>query len=333
MPGSPHDKLFREALGDPVNAAAELRSVLPPGLLAHAELGSLMPLPGSFVDEALAGSESDLLYSLRFAGRETLLYVLFEHKSQPDRWSGLQLLRYMVRIWERCLTSTPAPQHLPPIVPILLHHSENGFRGSALFDDLLDPVVGELPELRAFTPRFQFLLDDISHASDAELGGRALNAFGNLALIFLRDARSPGRLLASFESLAGLFEQLLSAPDGKRALSLLFQYLSMASSRLDRDALRHAVRGTIPAAEELIMTLAEQWQKEGFQKGLETGLEKGLEQGLQQLRSILLQQLETKFGPVPLAQTARLDAANEAALRRFAQRILIAGSLDDVFAD
>ena len=85
------------------------------------------------------------------------------------------------------------------------------------------------------------------------------------------------------------------------------------------------------------MTLAEQWQKEGFQKGLETGLEKGLEQGLQQglqqLRSILLQQLETKFGPVPLAQTARLDAANEAALRRFAQRILIAGSLDDVFAD
>ena len=325
MPGSPHDKLFRQALGDPANAAAELRSVLPPGLLAHTDLGSLTHLPGSFVDEALAGSESDLLYSVRIAGREGLLYVLFEHKSQPDRWSGLQLLRYMVRIWERCLATTPAPEHLPPIVPILFHHSEDGFRGPTRFDALMDPMVRELPELLAHTPRFQFLLDDISHASDAELGGRALNAFGQLALFFLRDARSPNRLLAGFESLAGLFEQLLSAPDGKRALSMLFRYLSMASSRLDRDALRHAVRGAIPAAEELIMTLAEQWQQEGFQKGLE--------QGLQQLRSILLQQLETKFGTLPPAHLARLEAANEGALSRFAQRILMAGSLDEVFAD
>src|SRR5690606_36863737 len=115
------------------------------------------------------------------------------------------------------------------------------------------------------------------------------------------------------------------APDGKRALSMLYRYLSMASSRLDRDALRHAVRGAIPAAEELIMTLAEQWQQEGFQKALE--------QGLQQRRSILLQQLESKFGTLPASHLARLEAANEGALSRFAQRVLMAGSLDQVFAD
>ena len=322
MPGSPHDKLFREALGDPANAAAELRSVLPPALLAHADFGSLRALPGSFVDEALAGSESDLLYSMRIAGREALLYVLFEHKSQPGRWTALQLLRYMVRIWERHLASTAAPEHLPPIVPIVFHHSASGFRAPTRFEASLDPLVGELPELLAFTPCFQFLVDDISHASDAELRGRALNAFGQLALFFLRDARSPERLLSGFAGLAGLFEQLLSAPDGKRALAMLFQYLSMASRRLDRDALRQAVRGAIPAAEELIMTLAEQWQREGFEKGLQQGQ-----------RSLLLSQLEAKFGTVPPAQLARLDGADEAALRRFARRLLVAASVEEVFAE
>ena len=78
------------------------------------------------------------------------------------------------------------------------------------------------------------------------------------------------------------------------------------------------------------MTLAEQWQREGFEKGLQQGLEKGLQQGL---RSLLLSQLEAKFGTVPPAQLARLDGADEAALRRFARRLLVAASIEEVFAE
>src|SRR5687767_2849279 len=70
MKDSPHDKLFKEAFGNPHNAAAEIRSVAPPALVAHMDFASLIPLPGSFRDAALADSSSDLLFSLRIAGRD-----------------------------------------------------------------------------------------------------------------------------------------------------------------------------------------------------------------------------------------------------------------------
>jgi len=58
---SPHDKLFKTAFEDVKDAAAELQSVLPGALVARLELGTLAPVPGTFVDEALRGSHSDLL--------------------------------------------------------------------------------------------------------------------------------------------------------------------------------------------------------------------------------------------------------------------------------
>lgn len=336
MPESPHDKLFKEAFGDPFNAAAELRSVLPATILAQADLETLSPLPGSFVDEALSGFESDLLYSLRVAGSDTLLYVLFEHKSQPDRWSGFQLLRYIVRIYERCLAATPAPEHLPLVIPVLVHHSNGEFRYSTDFATLLDPALDRLPDLAAYVPRFRFFLDDISGATDAELRQRAFNSFGSLAVLFLRDARSPERFLARLPAWADLLHRLFCAPDGRRALTLLFHYIYSAS-QLDRDSLRSAVRRAIPPAEELIMTLAEQLQQEGFQQGLQQGRELGLEQGRELglelgRRRLLLELLEGRFGQLTEKARARLESADEQALQRYAQRLLTAGSLDDVFA-
>ena len=37
-----------------------------------------------------------MLYSARIAGREGLIYVLWEHKSEPKALTALQVLRYLV---------------------------------------------------------------------------------------------------------------------------------------------------------------------------------------------------------------------------------------------
>jgi hypothetical protein len=116
--------------------------------------------------------------------------VLFEHKSSTDRWVAFQLLRYMVRIWERCRHDTPKLERLPPILPLVVHHNDTGWAASQCFLDIVDPVPNEAPELARLTPRFEFLLDDIGRATDAQIRNRALNAFGVLALLFLRDART-----------------------------------------------------------------------------------------------------------------------------------------------
>ena len=64
---TPHDGLFRALISDPGRAAAFTRDHLPDrivGLLADAPH---VPLDGSFVDEALRGSQSDILFKVELA--------------------------------------------------------------------------------------------------------------------------------------------------------------------------------------------------------------------------------------------------------------------------
>jgi hypothetical protein len=128
-----HDKLFKTALADPKDAAMELRAVLPDALVSQIDFASLRCVPGSFVDEALRGSQADLLYTVKCTARPTLLYVLMEHKSEVDKYTLLQLLRYMVRIWDRCLAQKDPPRTLPPIIPVIVHHSEAGWTAPTHF--------------------------------------------------------------------------------------------------------------------------------------------------------------------------------------------------------
>jgi len=59
-PNHPHDALFKKTFSVPEHAAAQLRAILPPALVALTDFSTLTLCAGSYVDEALAGSESDL---------------------------------------------------------------------------------------------------------------------------------------------------------------------------------------------------------------------------------------------------------------------------------
>jgi predicted transposase YdaD len=67
MPG-PHDLFARFTFGHPERAAAELRAVLPPEVVARVDWSSLRREPASVVDPELRESQSDLLFSARLHG-------------------------------------------------------------------------------------------------------------------------------------------------------------------------------------------------------------------------------------------------------------------------
>ena len=81
---TPHDALFKQVFSQPVHAEGELRHVLPDALAEQIDWSTLELRPGSFVDEELRERHADLLYGVRFAGQEALLYLVLEHKSGPD---------------------------------------------------------------------------------------------------------------------------------------------------------------------------------------------------------------------------------------------------------
>ena len=93
-------------------------------------------------------------------------------------------------------------------------------------------------------------------------------------------------------------------------------------------------------------------REEGLQRGIEQGIERGIEQGRRQgraegvrqgrqegvqqgraqgERALLERQLLRRFGTLPPAIGAQLGAAVEAELEVWADRVLDAATLDDVF--
>jgi hypothetical protein len=85
---NPHDALFRGVFGDPERAGELLRSALPDDVVAAIDWRTLRREEGSFVDEALRGQQADLLFAADIGNRPTLLYLLFEHKSDEDPFTA-----------------------------------------------------------------------------------------------------------------------------------------------------------------------------------------------------------------------------------------------------
>jgi hypothetical protein len=321
-----HDKLFKSALADPKDAAMALSAVLPPALARQLDFSSLEPVPGTFIDERMLGSHADLLFTVKCAGFETLLYVLLEHKSEVDRWTLLQLLRYMVRIWEQCLAQKPPPAALPPIIPIIVHHSETGWTAPTHFQGLFDSTAMTDADLQRLTPEFEVALDDISHCSDEELRARTMGPAATLAFLFLRDGRREGRILAELLAWADLFRAVLATPNGQRAILRLFSYLSMVAPSLGPEELAERIQRAIPERNDIVSTLAEKWIEEGEKKGIEKGRQEAY-------RELVRRQIELKFGALDSVTIGRLESADEAALACYIERVLTATSVDGVLGE
>jgi predicted transposase YdaD len=80
----PNDGYFKAVFSDPAHAAMFFQSHLPPALVARIDWPSLKLVPGSYVKQSLQQAHSDLLFSASAGGRETLLYLLFEHQTTVD---------------------------------------------------------------------------------------------------------------------------------------------------------------------------------------------------------------------------------------------------------
>lgn len=332
MTARPHDALFKSAFETPGDAAALLRELLPAALRDLIAWDTLHGESGSFVDPALADHHSDLLFSARLrTDAAELVHVLLEHQSTADPAMPLRTLSYRTRVWNRS-RKAQRDAWLPPVVAVLVSHAPGGWTTSRSLDELFDPGVRAIPDLAASIPRSSLFIDDLAHLTDDALRARSLAAFPKLALWLLRDARAPRRLLDSFDAWIVTFAEAERAPAGIDATTTLVTYMFRVLDPVHHDQLRAKVRQLGPHAEEIAMTIAEQWHEEGRQEGRQEGIAKGREEGR---IAALLSLLRFKFGPQALdaAIAAHLRTATPAAVEHYLERVLVADKLAAVFAD
>ena len=317
---TPHDTLVRALLSDRERARDFLLDHLPDSVAAL--LADTLPeiVEGSFVDEALAGSQSDLLMKVGLtSGGSALAYVLVEHKSAPDPGLPLQLASYMVRIWKRYAgTSAARLRALPPIVPVVVYHGKAGW---TVPGSLLDMIAADDPAL-AFLPGSGYVLRNLCAMDIDALSRNAALRAGFIAL--RREA---------MDFLAEIAESLPEEGDLARQV---IEYIVRVYST-DLDELRTALRNQGHNELEAIMgtiaeTLLEQGEARGLAKGEALGLSKGRLEGLAAGKAeTLLRLARRRFGDVPPARADMVLSADVETLDRWLDALVGAGTLDEVF--
>ncbi|MBF0477456.1 MAG: Rpn family recombination-promoting nuclease/putative transposase, partial [Deltaproteobacteria bacterium] len=156
-----HDRFFKEVFSDRDVAQDFLRHYLPAQVLNLLDLDTMETTKDSFIDERLRAHFSDLIYQIKMKlPQQAYVCLLFEHKSYPDRQVPVQLLRYMVQIWDHIFDQDPSVKHLPVIIPLVVYHGASPWSRPQHLGSLFEIN----PEFASYVPDYNYLLYDISAA-------------------------------------------------------------------------------------------------------------------------------------------------------------------------
>ena len=333
---NPHDRFFKAVLGDEKHAREFLELYLPQELVRQLDLNTLAITKDSFIEKELREYFSDLLYRVELKGQPAFIYLLFEHKSSPDKLTAFQVLRYMVKIWELVLKQGQFHTRLPIIVPLVIYHGRSPWNIDTGFKHLFHVPDGYF---EAYVPDFEYLLYDISHFTDEEIKGAVIL---KASLLTMKYVFRP-ELGKQLEKIFGLFKDLTLKETGLEYLETLLRYLVNATDTIKKDDIARAIQ-SIPEGDKIMPTIAEQWKKEGFEEGIQQGIQQGIRQGIQEgiqqgiqqgIREGILEAIELglklKFGTRGLKIYPEIRKIEEVErLRSIKEAIEIAGSIKEI---
>ena len=330
---NPHDKFFKGMFSRKDEARDFFVNYLPKEILKLLDLERIEIVKDSFIEIELKEYFSDILYKIYLTGSPAYLYMLFEHKSYPDRLTVLQLLEYMVKIWRLHLNQNPLGEGLPIIIPLVVYHGSEVWRYGTKLSGLLS---GPVESLSDYIPDFQFLLYDLTRYRDDDIKGMIVSRVGLLVMKHIFSDNLP-------EVLVRVMELLAELSDKKRALDYvetIIRYVINASEAVSLNDLKNIIEESyFQKKEGELMTIAEQLRMEGHQRGLQQGLEKGIHQGLEKglqqgqledARDSVLDILESRFCITPQDIVKELKSIDEiAVLRQLRKKAVVVEGIEE----
>ena len=326
----PHDALMRAVLSNPVDASAQVRSVLPPEVVARLDLDHLELQSGTFVTDELRNRHTDVLFRTTSrtedsksddqtehprAADDAYIYFLIEHQSTPEQLMAHRMLGYQQRIRDRHIAHHGGTT-VPVVIPIVIYQGRRPWNAPTEVADVTAADEQLAATLGDYLPRARFYLDDLTRLDDNELRARQLTP--TLRVVYVSLRRGPGDTdftvwLPDWRAeIVGLSDQ---------TLSMLVSYLVLVGNTT-REKLRAFAATTGPHTEEIIMTAAGRLITEAWAEGEARGEAR-----------LLLNLLSTRYGTLDPEIHQRVENATtddiELWATRFAQG---AATLNDIFA-
>ena len=278
-----YDALFRRLFENPQVSTDFARNYLPAVYQKMIDFESAAIDRDTYMDDVVRRNYTDLLY--RFDKKEgegpLYLYLLYDHKSSPDKWVSIQLLRYIMLIYRKELEQEHPPTILPEVFPVVFYHGTEEWTYSLQCADSIDALH------RAHVPHFEPLLFDLNRIDDKRLLGSVQTVVGLLSLKYIKHRFTE-------ELVSYLLKELHRLPRESNFLQEFYMTLIRFKAEEDLQTfLQMAREMNYRDMEEDMKTYGQKLIEEGRVKGLEEGRDKGRVEGLQ---DSLKRQLNKKFG-------------------------------------
>ncbi|CUB07956.1 Putative transposase, YhgA-like/Domain of unknown function (DUF4351) [Tepidiphilus thermophilus] len=317
-----HDASYKHLFSSPKVVQHLIEGFLPAEGLGRLDFSTLEKVPASYVSDDLRERADDVIWRVKTGEDWLYLYLLIEFQSSVDPWMAVRLLTYVGLLYQDLIKGGQIQgRRLPPVLPIVFYTGEARWSAAT---DLAELLPQNPPEtLAKYLPRLAYVLIDENAYSDETLAGLKNVVAATMRLKRQQWPQDLARLTAV------LHRWFAGDAELERLLTVWIREYLLRDLRPELD---------VPEAHdlgEITMQLAErfkQWEEEVARKAIQQGLEKGVQKGKLEGESLLLQrQLTRRFGPLPDWAQQRLRSATSEELETWADRVLDAQRLEEVF--
>ena len=241
-----------------------LVNTFPVELTKKIDLCTLKLENAGFIDEELKEYYADLVFTCTYQDKERIkVTLLLEHKSTKERYPHMQLLKYLLKMWEQDIKQLAVDswqeqeavgrrqrdKKLTPVIPVIIYHG----KGKWQYKSFQEYFPGAGRDLARFIPGFDYILLDISDYDDKKI-----------FTTFVRDVtgKEDEEKVNKFMEVSVRY-LLMSAGIAQEKIIKIFYSISKKYG-------------------ETAMTTGMKLINQGLQQGLQQGRQEGLQEGLQQ---------------------------------------------------
>jgi len=312
----PHDKTFRNAMKDIQVAMEFFHHYLPANIRPMVDLKTLILRDGTYIDPDFREFQSDILYQANINNNPGFLYLLIEHFSSAKELTPFALLQYKVGIWSDFIKSQRKKvKKLPLIIPMVFYN------GTKPYDKPrhLSKIIEGPPEIIEEILFKDFHLIDTNLIEDESLREQLWSGILTFAFKHSRD-REFKNAFVEFCKRAGI----LLGKMGERAVplvELLLKYQSIVGEWKNTEEMVQMAESNLAPhknKESIMVTLAGYYGEIGRKEGES---------------AVLLRQLQHKYGNLPAYYRNKIEQADTDTLLIWAERVLDAKRLEDIFEE
>jgi len=219
----------------------------------------------SFISDEFLQREADLIYQIKFKDREIYIYILLEFQSKVDKTIPIRLLVYISQLYD-LLYKNSQKGRLPNIFPIVLYNGVDNWTIPTNIKDLIDSNIPE-----RYIPKMEYYL-----IVEKDIPYEVLERLHNLvaAVVYLEKQKAEEKVLK------GAIDKVIEFIKEEELIDV--KMFTRWVINMFREKITEEEIEKIKNVEEvriMLTSLAEKFEKRGFEEGELKGRIEGLREG------------------------------------------------------